>query len=184
MEQKEGMLNLGQGFPDFVPEKTLAVLREGADEALGENGLNQYSPQTGLVSLRTAISELHRVHYQQQVDAASEVCVLPSGTAGIFATVQAFCNPGDEVVIFEPFFPWYAPTIRLAGGVPRVVRLKDPNFSIIREDCEAAFSSRTKLCILNSPHNPTGRVFGPEELGVVADLCKAHSSRVGVTRTR
>ena len=172
--KKEGMLNLGQGFPDFVPEKTLAVLREGADEALGENGLNQYSPQTGLVSLRTAISELHRVHYQQQVDAASEVCVLPSGTAGIFATVQAFCNPGDEVVIFEPFFPWYAPTIRLAGGVPRVVRLKDPNFSIIREDCEAAFSSRTKLCILNSPHNPTGRVFGPEELGVVADLCKAH----------
>lgn len=104
--KQEGMLNLGQGFPDFVPENVLSTLKAGVAHALDENSLNQYSPQTGLPVLRQAIADMHRVHYGQVVDPVSEVCVLPSGTSGIFATVQALCNPGDEVVIFEPFFPW------------------------------------------------------------------------------
>jgi N-succinyldiaminopimelate aminotransferase len=169
----EGMLNLGQGFPDYVPASVMATLKTGVAEAMEDNALNQYSPQTGLPSLRGAIAELFRVFYGRAVDPATEVLVLPSGTSGIFAAVQAFCNPGDEVVIFEPCFPWYVPTVRLAGAVPRVVRLEAPGFRIER-GVEAAFSERTKLCIVNSPHNPTGRVFDEDELAVVADLCRRH----------
>lgn len=170
--KKPGMLNLGQGFPDFVPEEQMKILKAGVTEALADNVFNQYSPQRGLPSLRNAIADLYHTFYKRVLDPEKEVCVVPSGTSGIYATVQAFVNPGEEVVIFEPFFPWYAPCIRLAGGVPRFIQLKEPGFKINREDCEAAFSDKTKLCILNSPHNPTGRIFDADELAIVADLCK------------
>jgi len=172
--KREGMLNLGQGFPDFVPEDTLAILKEGVADALDVNALNQYSHQNGLIGLRQAISDAHKVFYKQKVDPNGEICVMPSGTNGIFATVQAFCNPGDEVILFEPFFPWYAPTIRLAGAVPRFIQLKSPKFRIERADCEAVFSAKTKLCIINTPHNPTGRIFDADELKVISDLCQQH----------
>jgi N-succinyldiaminopimelate aminotransferase len=168
------MLNLGQGFPDFVPAKPMRALKEGVAEAMESNALNQYSPQNGLQALRDAIAHMFRVHYSRTVDSATEVCVVPSGTSGIFAAVQAFVNQGDEVVIWEPIFPWYAPCIRLAGGVPVPVHLYSPGFRMDRTACAAAFSSKTKLCILNSPHNPTGRVFDEEELAIVAEMCQQH----------
>ena len=94
--KKENM-NLGQGFPDHVPDSTLNVLQSGVSEALQENKFNQYSPQPGLLSLRTAIAELHQVFHSSSVNPENEVCVVPGGTAGIFAAIHATINPGDEV---------------------------------------------------------------------------------------
>ena len=114
--KQPGMLNLGQGFPDFVPDFTMSGLSAGVKDALQDNQLNQYSQQTGLLELREAIARLHKVHFGETVAAADEVAVMPGGTGGLFAAAQAFVNPGDEVVVFDPSFPWYGPLTRFVGG--------------------------------------------------------------------
>ena len=181
---KPGVVNLGQGFPDFPGHP---VAREAAQEALAGGTHDQYSPIPGSVRLRRAIAELYARMYPDTVpttpdgaarplDPMSEVCVMTSGTEAVYCALLSLVDPGDEVVFFEPCFPWYAPCIRMAGGVPKPVALPPPTFDLAPAEAAVreAFSPRTKVCIFNTPHNPTGRVASRAELALIAELCREH----------
>jgi aspartate/methionine/tyrosine aminotransferase len=178
MAVQHGAVNLGQGFPDFAGP---AWVKQAAAEAIAADQ-NQYAPYLGLPRLREAITATWRANGWREVDPASEVTVTSGATEAIFGAVQALLNPGDEVVIFEPFYDAYVPDVVMAGGVPRYVRLYPPGAGS-REpvswwfdpaELAAAFSPRTRLLLLNTPHNPTGKVFSPAELAQIAELCVAH----------
>jgi N-succinyldiaminopimelate aminotransferase len=167
---KTGSVNLGQGFPDTDgPEE----LREVAVTAIRE-GRNQYPPSNGVPELRHAVAAHQRAWYGLELDPDAEVLVTVGATEAIAATLLALCEPGDEVVMFEPTYDSYAACASMAGAVPRLVRLHPPDWSFDPDDLAAAVGPRTRLILLNSPHNPTGKVFSPAELAQVADLCVAH----------
>src|SRR5580704_2567828 len=165
-----GAVNLGQGFPDTDgPDE----LREIAVAAIRE-GRNQYPPGGGVPELRHAVAAHQRAWYGLELNPDTEVLVTVGATEAIAATLLALCEPGDEVVMFEPTYDSYAACAAMAGALPRLVRLHPPDWSFEPEDLAAAFGPRTKLVLLNSPHNPTGKVFSPDELAQVAALCTAH----------
>ena len=165
-------INLGQGFPDTEgPED---IVRAAADALLDHR--NQYPPLTGLPELRAAVAEVNRRFYGLSVDPATEVVVTSGATEALAASLAALIDPGDEVVLIEPLYDTYLPTIRLLGGVPRLVRLHEPDWSLDRAELAAAFGPRTKAILLNSPMNPTGKVFTREELGFIADLLVQHDA--------
>ncbi len=177
---RHGAVNLGQGFPDFAGP---AWVKDAAVEAIAAD-LNQYAPYLGLPRLREAIAATWRAHGWREVDPASEVTVTSGATEAIFGAVQALINPGDEVIIFEPFYDAYVPDVVMAGGVPRYVRLYPPSalspqpsaftWHFDPAELAAAFSPRTRLLLLNTPNNPTGKVFSPAELAQIAELCIQH----------
>lgn len=170
---KHGAVNLGQGFPDFGwPDEIL----DSAADALKESS-NQYAPSRGLPQLRTAIAEHYRRHFGQQLD-AEQICVTSGATEALGATILAAVNPGDEVIIFTPAYDSYAPMIRRAGAIPREVALQPPHWRIERRVLEAAVTNRTTVILFNNPQNPTGRLFGPDELRVVADVAAEHDLTV------
>jgi N-succinyldiaminopimelate aminotransferase len=161
-----GSINLGQGFPDtdgpaVVAEAAIAAIRAGH---------NQYPPGPGIPELRAAISAHQRRFYGIDVDADTEVLV----TAGITAAVLALCEPGDEILAFEPSYDSYAPAAAMAGARLRVVTLHPPSYAVDPDELAAAINARTRLVLLNSPHNPTGKVFSAGELGAIARLCVDH----------
>ena len=169
-----GSVNLGQGFPDVdgPPE-----LLEAAVAAI-RSGRNQYPPGPGVPELLDAVAEHQRRFYGIELDPRAQVLITAGATEGIAATVLALCEAGDEVVTFEPYYDSYAATIALAGAVRRTVPLRFPDFAIDEAALRAAFSRRTRLVLLNSPHNPTGKVFTPAELQLVADLAREHGAWV------
>ena len=173
--RQPGAINLGQGFPDFECSQEA---KRGAVEALERGASDQYSPIQGTNRLVNAISKLYKRMYPAApaLDPATDVCVMSSGTEALFCSVMGMLDPGDEVVFFEPFFPWYLPVVRLSGGVARVVTLHPPSFDLIsvEEKVRAAFSDKTRICVFNTPHNPTGHVASREELELVAELCKQY----------
>jgi N-succinyldiaminopimelate aminotransferase len=170
-----GSVNLGQGFPDTDgPPEVL----DGAVAAL-RGGRNQYPPGSGVPELRTAVAEHQRARYGLSYDPATEVLVTAGATEAIAAAVLALCEPGDEVVCFEPYYDSYAASIALAGAVRRPVTLRAPaipggRYTFDPDDLRAAIGPRTRLLLLNSPHNPTGMVFTASELAVVAEICRSH----------
>ncbi len=165
-----GSVNLGQGFPDADgPEE----LREVAVSAIRE-GRNQYPPGNGVPELRQAVAEHQGAWYGLDLHPETDVLVTVGATEAIAATMLALCEPGDEVVTFEPMYDSYAASAAMAGAVPRPVRLHPPDWHFDPGELAAAVGPRTKLVLLNSPHNPTGKVFSPEELGQVAALCATH----------
>lgn len=165
-------VNLGQGFPDEDgPEEIRAV----AARALIE-GPNQYPPMTGLAVLRQAVADHDRRFYGLDYDPAREVLVTSGATEALTAALFALLSPGDEVVVFEPMYDSYVPIILQAGAVPRPVRLRPPEWSIPQADLEAAFSPRTKLVLVNTPTNPTGKVLIRDELERIARLAVAHDA--------
>ena len=166
-----GALNLGQGFPDTDGP---AELREVAVEAI-RRGYNQYPPGHGIPELRGAVAAHQRAWYGLDYDPEREVLVTVGATEAIAATLLALCEPGDEVVMFEPTYDSYAACTAMAGAVPRLVRLHPPDWSFDPAELAAACASpRARLLLLNTPHNPTGKVFTPDELGQAAALCAAH----------
>ena len=170
---KHGAVNLGQGFPDFGwPEQIL----EAAARALLE-GSNQYPPSRGLPGLREAVAAHYRRHQGLELGADS-VCVTSGATEALGAAILAAVEPGDEVIIFTPAYDSYAPMIRRAGGIPREIALKPPEWRIEPAAVEAAVSPRTRAILFNNPHNPTGRLFGPEELGSIAAVANEHDLTV------
>ncbi len=167
---KTNSVNLGQGFPDTDgPEE----LREVAVGAIRE-GRNQYPPSQGIAELRQAVAAHQRDWYGLHVDPDTDVLVTVGATEAIAATFLALCEPGDEVVMFEPTYDSYAADASMAGAVPRLVRLHPPDWHFDPDDLVAAVGPRTKMLLLNSPHNPTGKVFSPDELWQVATVCRAH----------
>ncbi|HEX8628031.1 MAG TPA: pyridoxal phosphate-dependent aminotransferase [Catenuloplanes sp.] len=168
---RTGAVNLGQGFPDTdgPPEMIAAAAR-----AVRE-GHNQYPPGPGIPALRSAIAAQQRRFWGLDYNPDAEVLVTAGATEAIAATILALCEPGDEVVCFEPYYDSYAASIALAGAVRRPVTLRPAGggrYAFDRDALRAAFGPRTRLVLLNSPHNPTGKVFTGPELAAIAELCQ------------
>ena len=163
-------VNLGQGFPDFGGPPTML---ERARQAIAD-GVNQYPPGAGTPELRAAIAAHQHRFYGLDVDPEDEVLVTAGATEGIAATMLGLLEPGDEVVMLEPYYDSYAATVALAGGVRRPVRLDPPDFTLPRERLAAAIGPATRLILLNSPHNPTGMVLSRDDVQYVADLALRH----------
>jgi N-succinyldiaminopimelate aminotransferase len=160
----KGAVNLGQGFPDFGwPEDVIAR----AAEAL-TRGSNQYPPMRGLPELRAAVAAHYARHQGLDLDPA-QVIVTSGATEALAATLLALVEPGDEIVLFQPLYDAYLPLVLRAGGVPRLVRLAPPGWRITAEALAEAFSGKTRLVLFNNPHNPTARVFGADELALLAE---------------
>lgn len=172
LAQKHGALNLGQGFPDTEGP---AHLVQAAVAAL-QDGRNQYAPLTGLSELCEAVARSNSRFYGLEIDAGREVIVTSGATEALASSLAALLNPGDEVVVIEPAYDTYLPVIRLLGAVPRLVRLTPPEWSLPRDALAAAFGPKTKAIILNSPMNPTGKVFTAEELAFIAGLVASHDA--------
>ena len=174
-------VNLTQGFPDFEGSRTARFEAAEAIMRLESQRLNQYSPLVGLSSLMDSIANLYTRLWPKigEMDAAKNVVVTTSGTEAISVAMQTLVSPGDEVILFEPFFPWYAPGVRLAGGEVKLVRLDmEDGFAIDRTRLLEAFDpKRTKMIVLNTPHNPTGRVLTREEVRSVHEV--ASTSEIG-----
>lgn len=173
LAREHGAINLGQGFPDFDPPSL--VLEALAASA---NGNQQYAPLSGVPSLLEEVASDLAPRLGRDLDPERNVLITTGATEGLFAAVQAFVDPGDEVVLFEPFYDAYPADVLMAGGVPRYVPLQLVAGRWLLDDdaLERAVGDRTKLIVLNSPHNPTGKVFTPEELDAiiaVADRCGA-----------
>lgn len=167
---RTGSVNLGQGFPDTDgPEE----IKQAAIDAI-RAGHNQYPPGPGVLELRQAIARHQRDHYGLEHCPETEVLVTAGATEAIAATLLSLCETGDEVVMFEPYYDSYAACTAMAGASRRVVTLNAPDWSFEPEALEAAVTPRTRLLLLNSPHNPTGKLFGPEELEAIARCCVEH----------
>ncbi len=163
-----GAVNLGQGFPDFAGP---SFAKEAAKAAIDAD-LNQYAVSHGALRLRAAIARAWNERYGMDVDPDREVTVTSGATEAIFDAVQALVGPGDEIVVFEPFYDSYLPSAVMANASLRVVTLRPPDWSFDPEEAAAAFGPRTRVLLLNTPHNPTGKVFTAGELVVLAELCQ------------
>ena len=163
-------VNLGQGFPDFpAPD----FIKEAAQQAIMQD-VNQYAPSNGRSALRHALAEKYQRHYQYTVNPDQQIIITHGATEAIFATILALVDPGDEVIVFEPFYDSYLPSIQMAGGIPRFYTLRPPDWAIDLDELAALFSDKTKLILINTPHNPTGKLFSPAEMQAIADLCHKH----------
>ncbi|MBK8262192.1 MAG: pyridoxal phosphate-dependent aminotransferase [Nannocystis sp.] len=163
-------LNLGQGFPDFdgpdaIKEAAIAAIR---------GGQNQYCRMAGIPPLTAAIAGHQRRFYGLEYDPEAEITAYAGATEAICAALTALCEVGDEVIVFEPFYDSYRACIAMAGAVPRFVTLRAPDFSFDPAALAAAVSPKTRAILLNTPHNPTGKVFSRQELELVAALCEEH----------
>ena len=161
-------INLAQGFPDFPAP---AFVKQAAIEAI-EADVNQYAITWGDARLRTAIADKTRRHYGLDVDPEREVTVTCGATEAMMAAMLAFVEPGDEVIVFEPFYENYVPDAAMSGATLRFVTLRGLDFTFDPDELRAAFGPRTKAIIVNSPNNPSGKVFDREELGRIAALCR------------
>jgi len=167
---KHKAVNLAQGFPDFPapPE-----IKDAACRAIMNNH-NQYAITWGTKSLRDAIVAKTFRDYGVQLDPETNLTVCCGATEGMIASLMATVNPGEEVVVFEPFYENYGPDAILCGATPRFVSLNPPEFSFDRAELAAAFNDKTRAIIINSPNNPTGRVFSRSDLEFIAELCKKY----------
>ncbi|MFC4063265.1 pyridoxal phosphate-dependent aminotransferase [Planomonospora corallina] len=169
---RTGAVNLGQGFPDT--DGPPAMLERAVEAVRG--GLNQYPPGPGVPELRQAVSAHRAARYGLDYDPDGEVLVTVGATEAIAASILALCEPGDEVIVFEPYYDSYAASVALAGAVLRPVTLRpaEGRFTFDPAELAAAAGPRTRAILVNSPHNPTGTVFTREELELIAGLCAEH----------
>ncbi|HYX49438.1 MAG TPA: aminotransferase class I/II-fold pyridoxal phosphate-dependent enzyme [Ktedonobacteraceae bacterium] len=168
LAQQYNALNLGQGKPDFdTPPDIVAQLVQAAQA----ERYNQYAPGPGTASLREAIVNHAARFYDLEIDPAQGVVVTSGATEGIFSAILGLVDPGDEVIVIEPFYDSYVPNILMANAVPVCVPLHPPTWTFDESELRAAFSKKTRAFILNTPQNPSGRVFTREELTMIAELC-------------
>ncbi|MFN8591523.1 MAG: methionine aminotransferase [Thermomicrobiales bacterium] len=163
-----GAVNLGQGFPDFPGPD---FVKEAAREAI-DSDLNQYAISHGAPRLRKAIAQDWATRFGQTIDPDLEVTVTSGATEAIYDAIQTFAGPGDEIAVFEPFYDSYLPSAIMADAALRPITLKSPDWSFDRDEAEAAFGPKTRILLLNTPHNPTGKVFTRDELAFLATLCQ------------
>jgi aminotransferase len=167
---REGGVNLAQGFPDFAAPAPMKAAACAAIEA----DINQYAVTWGAPRLRQAIARRESEYNRVPTDADQHVTVCCGATEAMIASLMAVLDPGDEVIIFEPFYENYGPDCILSGAVPRMVKLRPPDWSFDETELRAAFGPRVRAIIVNTPHNPTGRVFTRGELELIASLCRDH----------
>lgn len=171
LAQQYNAINLGQGRPDFpAPEPVVTALLETVQSGTYQ----QYAPGPGTTSLRTAVANHAARFYHMDIDPARGVVVTAGGTEAIFAAVLGLVDPGDEVILIEPFYDSYQPNVIMAHAVPVCVPLHAPTWTIDPDELRAAFTAKTRALILNTPHNPSGRVFSHAELTMIAELCIEH----------
>ena len=168
LSDRHGGINLAQGFPDFpAPE----AIKEAACEAIRAD-INQYAVTWGAPRMRQAIASDFTRRHGVPVDPDVQVTVCCGSTEALVSTMMAAVDPGDEVIIFEPFYENYGPDAILSGATPRYVTLREPTWRFDPDELAAAFNNRTRAVIINTPNNPTGKVFSREELTTVARLCQ------------
>jgi aspartate/methionine/tyrosine aminotransferase len=167
-----GAVNLAQGFPDFAAPE---VLKQAAMEAVAGD-INQYAITWGAPGFRRAIAEKSRRWYGLELDPEREITVCCGATEAMIASLLAVIEPGDEVIVFEPFYENYLPDSLLCGAERRLVRLRAPDWSFDRDELRRAFNARTKAIIINTPNNPTGKVFTAGELEFIAGLCQEYDA--------
>jgi len=166
LARENNAVNLGQGFPDFDgPAWLKNLVTQKMDE-----GHNQYAPFHGTPNLRQQIASYYSNYYRLKYDSENEITVTVGATEAIYLVIHALVNPGDEVIVLEPFYDSYVASIKMAGGIPVPVTLHAPDFNLDPEELKKSISSKTKLLILNNPHNPSGKVWTREELQLIADL--------------
>ena len=165
-------INLAQGFPDFAAP---GELKRAAQEAIARD-LNQYPITWGEQELREAIAETYDRLYGMHVDPERNLCVTCGSTEAMISSMLGVLDPGDEVVIFEPYYENYGPDTILAGAVPRYVSLRGPDWTFDEAELAAAFNDRTRGIVVNTPNNPTGKVFSREELEAIARLCQRYDA--------
>jgi aminotransferase len=166
--QKYNGINLAQGFPDFsCPE----AMKEAASKAIYDD-INQYAITWGSKNLRNAIAEKSARYNGIKVDPEKNVTVTCGSTEAMISTVLALVNPGEEVIVFEPFYENYGPDAILSGATPRFISLREPDWSFDFAELEKLFNNNTRAIILNTPNNPTGKVFSREELNFISGLCQ------------
>jgi len=164
---EHGAVNLSQGYPDFAASDEI---KEAARQAIADD-INQYAITWGAKELRDAIARKFERTQGVRVDPEREITVCCGSTEAMMSTMMAIINPGDEIVIFEPYYENYGPDTILSGATPRFVQLATPDWSFDREELTRAFGPKTKAIILNTPNNPTGKVFSRDELEFIRDLC-------------
>jgi methionine aminotransferase len=164
LAEEHGAINLSQGFPDFdcAPELVEAVTRSM------QEGHNQYAPMLGIYALRQALSRKIELLYGRRYDPATEITITSGATEGIFSTLTALVRPGDEVVLLQPAYDSYVPAVQLSGGVPVFVTLHGPDYRVDWDDVRRVVNRRTRVIMVNSPHNPTGMVFDRDDLRQLA----------------
>jgi aminotransferase len=165
-------INFAQGFPDFDPDPRII---EAAARAL-RDGYNQYATTWGAPQLRQAIARKQSAAWARPVDPDTEITVSCGATEAMIAAMLAAVDPGDEVIVFEPFYENYGPDCVISGAVPRYVALHPPDWSFDPDELRGAFNARTRAIVVNTPHNPTGKVYSQEELELIAGLCREHDA--------
>jgi len=165
-------INFAQGFPDFATDSRIV---ESAAKAM-RDGFNQYATTWGAPQLRSAIARKQSVAWGREVDPEREVTVSCGATEAMIAAMLAVVDPGDEVVIFEPFYENYGPDCIISGAVPRYVTLRAPDWAFDPDELRRSFSNSTRAIVVNTPHNPTGKVFSRRELELIAELCIEHDA--------
>jgi aminotransferase len=169
---QHGAMNLAQGFPDFAMPQPM---KDAACAAI-QGDVNQYAITWGTPALRVGITEKYRRWYGMDVDPEREITVTCGATEAMAAVFLALIDPGDEVIVFEPFYENYGPDAILADAKPVFVPLERPDWRLDPDRLRRAFSNKTRAIIVNTPHNPTGRVFTRDEITLIADLCKEHDA--------
>jgi aminotransferase len=165
---RHGAINLSQGFPDFAAPE---ILKQAAADAIFAD-VNQYAITWGAKKFRDAIAAKTRRYLGIEVDPEREITVCCGSTEGMLDVLMAVINPSDEVIVFEPFYENYGPDTIISGATPRYVQLRAPDWTFDERELEAAFNNHTKAIIINTPNNPTGKVFSREELQAIARLCQ------------
>jgi N-succinyldiaminopimelate aminotransferase len=165
---ERGAVNLAQGFPDFdgppfAKDAAVAAIR---------NGLGQYARMSGVPDLHVALSAKYARDYGLDYAPHTEFTVTSGATEAIFASLQALCDPGDEIVLFEPYYDSYRASVEMAGAVPRFVTLHAPDWRFDEAELSRAVSDRTKAIVVNTPHNPTGKIYSEAELETIASVCR------------
>ena len=164
-------INLSQGFPDFAVDNEIIALVNKFMTA----GHNQYAPMAGVHALREVISNVIKKSYQHPVDVENEITITSGATEGIFAAISAFIHTGDEVILFDPSYDSYDPAIRLNGGIPVPINLHFPGFTIDWSQVEGKITSRTKMIMINTPHNPSGSILKKDDLVELEKLALKHN---------
>lgn len=170
MALEQGAINLSQGFPDFpVAEKLIDLVYQKMQE-----GHNQYAPMPGAPVLCQAIAEVIQKTYQRQTDFENEITITAGGTEAIYASIAALISQGDEVILFDPSYDSYDPAIRLNGGIPIHLNLMPPDFSIDWDEVQKKITARTRMIMVNTPHNPAGSVLSRNDVMMLENLAEAH----------